>query len=38
VGLAEALIEGLTIREFAPGSKAHKEFESLAAGVMEMLQ
>lgn len=38
VGVAEALIEGLTIREFAPGSKAHKEFEKLAAGVMEMLQ
>ena len=38
VGLAESLIEGLTIREFAPGSKAHQEFRDLAAAVMEMLQ
>jgi chromosome partitioning protein len=38
VALTEAAMGGLTIREFAPGSKAHLEFQVLASGVMGILQ
>ena len=31
--VAEAVAEGLTVREYAPGSAAHMEFEKLAKAV-----
>jgi chromosome partitioning protein len=33
VAVAEAVAEGLTVREYAPGSPAHEEFEKLARAV-----
>jgi chromosome partitioning protein len=33
VAVAEAVAEGLTVREYAPGSAAHMEFEKLAKAV-----
>jgi len=33
VAVAEAVADGLTVREYAPGSPAHEEFEKLAKAV-----
>ncbi|HEX4136658.1 MAG TPA: ParA family protein [Bryobacteraceae bacterium] len=36
--VAEAVVSGLTVREFAPGSAAHAEFEQLAKAVDKILR
>ncbi len=36
--VAEAVMSGLTVREYAPGSTAHEEFEKLAKAVNKILR
>ena len=36
--VAEAVVSGLTLREFAPGSTAQAEFEELAKAVDEIIR
>jgi hypothetical protein len=36
--VAEAVTSGLTVREYAPGSTAHEEFEKLAKAVNKILR
>ena len=36
--MAEAVLKGLTVGEYAPESKAHQEFQELAKAVEEIVQ
>ncbi|MCX6629695.1 MAG: hypothetical protein NTW28_18920 [Candidatus Solibacter sp.] len=38
VAVAEAVAQGLTVAEYAPGSPAHEEFRELAKAVAKLLR